>query len=88
MQRKKKLQEKAESNLQKLEKEKEKFNLQIPVCIKNIQTQIESNLRGASSMLQSMILNNTDIQDKINQIVRMRLSQVSKESLNLSYKNI
>ncbi|MGG7199249.1 dynamin family protein [Clostridium butyricum] len=64
------LQEKAESNLQKLEKEKEKFNLQIPVCIKNIQTQIESNLRGASSMLQSMILNNTDIQDKINQIVR------------------
>lgn len=64
------LQEKAKSNLKKLEKEKEKFNTQIPNCIQNIQREIESNLIGASSILQSMILNNNDIQDKINQIVR------------------
>lgn len=64
------LQEKAKSNLEKLEKEKEKFNSQVPNCIQNIKREIEANLRGASSMLQSMILNNNDIQDKINQIVR------------------
>lgn len=69
-QKEEELQEKAKSNLEKLEKEKEKFNSQVPNCIQNIRREIESNLRGASSMLQSMILNNNDIQDKINQIVR------------------
>lgn len=69
-QKEEELQENAKSNLEKLEKEKEKFNEQIPNCIQNIQREIESKLRGASSMLQSMILNNNDIQDKINQIVR------------------
>lgn len=64
------LQNKAKSNLEKLEKEKEKFNSQVPSCIQNIKREIEVNLTGSSSMLQSMILNNNDIQDKVNQIVR------------------
>lgn len=69
-QKEEELQEKSKSNLEKLEKEKEKFNSQVPNCIQNIKREIEANLRGTSSMLQSMILNNNDIQDKINQIVR------------------
>lgn len=69
-QKEEEVQEKAKSNLEKLEKEKEKFNSQVPSCIQNIQREIENNLRGASSILQSMILNNNDIQEKVNQIVR------------------
>ena len=57
-------------NIEKINKIKEKFNEQINKCVENIKNDIAINLRGASSMLQSMLLNNMDIQDKINQIVR------------------
>jgi GTP-binding protein EngB required for normal cell division len=70
VQKEEELQNKAKSNLEKLEKEKEKFNFQVPSCIQNIKREIEVNLTGSSSMLQSMILNNNDIQDRVNQIVR------------------
>lgn len=68
--REEEIKEKAKSNLEKLEKEKVKFNSQVPNCIQNIKRKIEGDLRGNSFIFQSMILNNNDIQDKVNQLVR------------------
>lgn len=69
-QKEEELEEKVKCNIEKINKIKEKFNEQINKCVENIKNDIAINLRGASSMLQSMLLNNMDIQDKINQIVR------------------
>lgn len=69
-QKEEELEEKVKCNIEKINKIKEKFNEQINKCVENIKNDIAVNLRGASSMLQSMLLNNMDIQDKINQIVR------------------
>ncbi|MDY4078246.1 MAG: dynamin family protein [Clostridium sp.] len=69
-QKEEELKEKVKNNIEKINKLKEKFNEQINKCVENIKNDILVNLRGASSMLQSMLLNNMDIQEKINQIVR------------------
>lgn len=79
-QKEEEIKEKSKSNLEKLEKEREKFNSQIPNCIENIKRQIEINLNESSFMLQSMILNNNDIEDKVNQIIRNTIiTSIKKE---------
>lgn len=56
--------------MNKLEKEKGAFELQTKKCIDAIKVKISSDLSTASTSLETMILNGTDIKEKVNLIVR------------------
>lgn len=54
----------------KLEKEKYSFNNQLNICIDSIKAKIGSELAFSASTLETMILNGSDIKEKVNSIVR------------------
>ncbi|MGH4139465.1 dynamin family protein [Clostridium sp.] len=56
--------------MSKLDKEKGVFEIQTQKCIEEIKIKISSDLSAASSSLETMILNGTDIKEKVNLIVR------------------
>lgn len=66
----KELEEKVEKIKQKLSKERSNFDIQIEKCIKSIKRKIESDLSAASPALETAILNENDINDKVNMIIR------------------
>ena len=66
----KELEEKVEKIKQKLSKERSNFDIQIEKCIKSIERKIESDLSAASPALETAILNENDINDKVNMIIR------------------
>lgn len=66
----KELEEKVEKIKQKLSQERSNFDIQIEKCIKSIERKIESDLSAASPALETAILNENDISDKVNMIIR------------------
>ncbi|WP_244834887.1 dynamin family protein [Clostridium sp. BJN0001] len=64
------LQMKSESNYEKVEKEKQEFNKNIPLYIENVQRKVDEGLKDSTDKLVEMILNDEDIKEKINYIVR------------------
>ncbi|MCT8977442.1 dynamin family protein [Clostridium sp. CX1] len=64
-----------------LEKEKNTFDIQAQKCIDKIKQRIETDLRAASQSLESMMLNGSDIKDKVNMIVRSAVMNGVKTEL-------
>ncbi len=62
-----------------LEKEKEKFSLQVEKCIQVLKNKIQSDLHLSESFLESMLLSGSDIQGKVNSIVRIATTQTIKK---------
>lgn len=54
----------------KISGEQDRFASQLPQCIEQIKNKIRQDLRGSSSVLESMLLQGSDISEKVNIIVR------------------
>lgn len=70
--------EKIEQNMQRLEEElnseRTRFSVQIQQCVASIKDKISSELNASASVIESMLLQGTDIKPKVNAIIRNAVS--------------
>lgn len=70
VQKEEEFQMKSESNYERVQKEKQEFNNNIPKYIENVQKRVLEGLENNTDRLVEMLLNDEDIKETINDIVR------------------